>query len=54
MSEMWEQVRELTPDEFMRLATVIYEAGQSGQFGDPISPDFKAKLRTRIEIWLEM
>lgn len=52
--DMMETVKELTPDEFLRLATVIYECGKAGQFGDPKNPDFKAKLRTRIEIWLEM
>jgi hypothetical protein len=54
MFEMMEEVKELTPDEFLRLCTVIYEAGKTGQFGDPNCPSFKAKMRARIETWLEI
>lgn len=52
--DMMETVKELTPDEFIRLATVIYECGKNGQFGDPLSPGFRARMKSRIETWLEI
>ena len=54
MHEMFEAVRDLTAEEFMRLARVLYEEGQNRSLGDPSDREFKGNLLARLTTWLEI